>query len=374
MRLVMYPYTAINLQESSSNSIKDFLSLKDVYGLSHMMIFTNTEKNSYLRLAKMSQGPTITFKIKNYILSSEIFSNTEKYKKPLTKNFDHIPLIIMNGFNNKNIPEEYDLALKTTSIMFQSFFPPLNLNEIQIKKCKRVVLLSLNIEEGEEPQLLFRHYDIEIGKFSVNKSISNFINNIGNKKDLSQYDNIADYVLKQSGFSSGESDIELGKMGEIDTINDKNFKEEKMKIKLKEIGPRLNLTLHKIEEGFLKGNVIFHRLIHKSKKEIREIMLKKKEKLKEKKKRIEEQNKNIKNKENKKIELKEEKNEEIENKEENEEKNKFLNKKTKREDLNKNKFKNKKNKKNKNKLINPQKETIMTKRSLKQFNNLKKYK
>ena len=44
MRLVMYPYTAINLQESSSNSIKDFLSIKDVYGLSHMMIFTNTEK------------------------------------------------------------------------------------------------------------------------------------------------------------------------------------------------------------------------------------------------------------------------------------------------------------------------------------------
>ena len=44
LRTTMYPYTAINLKESKKNNMKDFLSLVDVYGLSHMLIFTNTEK------------------------------------------------------------------------------------------------------------------------------------------------------------------------------------------------------------------------------------------------------------------------------------------------------------------------------------------
>ena len=95
----MYPYTAINLKESQNNSMKDFLSIVDIYGFSHMMMVTNTEKNSYLRLIKLPKGPTITFKIKGYCLSSEIYKNA-KIQKPLTKNFYHVPIILMNGFNS----------------------------------------------------------------------------------------------------------------------------------------------------------------------------------------------------------------------------------------------------------------------------------
>jgi len=42
MRSIMYPYTAVNLKESKNNSLKDFLSIVDLYGLSHMLCFTNT--------------------------------------------------------------------------------------------------------------------------------------------------------------------------------------------------------------------------------------------------------------------------------------------------------------------------------------------
>ena len=63
-------------------------------------------------------------------------------------------------------------------MMFQSFFPPLNLNEVQIKKCKRVVLINLDLNnENKEPELQFRHYDIDIQKYSSKKTISNLINN-----------------------------------------------------------------------------------------------------------------------------------------------------------------------------------------------------
>ena len=390
MRLVMYPYTFINLKESSKNNIKDFLSLVDIYGLSHMMMFTNTEKHSYLHFAKMPKGPTVTFVIDKYCLSSEIFSHIEKDQKPLTKNFAHIPLLIMNGFNNTKIPEDFEAPMKIVSMMFQSFFPPVNLGEVQMKKFKRVVLINLRLNSNNIPELEFRHYDINIQKYSVKKTISNIINNLGKTKDLSNFNNISDYSLKHTGYSSCSDNEEEGN---CEIINEKNKTNEKTQIKLKEIGPRLNLSIFKIQEGFFKGNVVYHSLIKKSKKEIYEILTEKKNKEKEKKERQKLQDKNVKDKEIKKQEQIK-KQQEIEEskgifrknfKEENEQEEddnnkekkdkKFLGKKKFRDDDNK--FQNVKNiqkKKKKNKLINPEKEVIMTKRSLKQFNKLKKYK
>jgi ribosome biogenesis protein SSF1/2 len=390
----MYPYTFINLKESSKNNIKDFLSLVDIYGLSHMMMFTNTEKHSYLHFAKMPKGPTVTFVIDKYCLSSDIFSKTEKDQKPLTKSFGHIPLLIMNGFNSTKIGEEYEAPMKIVSMMFQSFFPPVNLGEVQMKKFKRVVLINLNLNNNNIPELEFRHYDIDMYKYSVKKTISNIINDLGKTKDLSNFNNISDYILKHTGYSSCSDNEEEG---QCEIIDEKNKTNEKTQIKLKEIGPRLNLSIFKIQEGFFKGNVVFHSLIKKSKKEIYEILTDKKNKEKEKKERQKIQDKNVKEKEIKKQE-KIQKQQEIEEskgifrktfKEEDDKdeddddkkKKKFLGKKKFRDEDNKdnqdNEERSKKNikkKKKKNKLINPEKEVIMTKRSLKQFNKLKKYK
>jgi hypothetical protein len=95
----------------------------------------------------------------------------------------------------------------------------------------------LNFEtsaEGQEtPFIEFRHYDIDIEKYSIKKTISNIINN--KKTNLSNFDNIADYILKQSGFTSG-SDNE-GDLGVCEMIKDEQIKtekedEDKIKIKL----------------------------------------------------------------------------------------------------------------------------------------------
>ena len=386
MRLVMYPYTLINLKESKKNNIKDFLSLVDIYGLSHMMMFTNTEKNSYLHLAKMPKGPTVTFAIKKYSLASDIFNNVEKDKIPLIKNYGNIPLLIMSGFNNNNIPEEYADPIKIVSMLFQSFFPPVNLGEVQIKKFKRVVLINLKLDsQNEKPEIEFRHYDIELQKYSVKKTISNLINNLGKTKDLSNFNNISDYILKHSGYSSCSDNEEEAK---CEIIDEKNNKNEKTTIKLKEIGPRMNLSIFKIQEGFFKGNVVYHSLIKKTRKEIYEILQEKKKKEKVKKERQKIQDENIIKKQEKQEQNKQQEenkiflnNNKIFKEEENDDfKNtqiktkSFLGKKKFRDDE---KFKDKnfpQKKKKKNKLINPEKETIMTKRSLKQFNKLKKHK
>lgn len=373
MRTVMYPYTFINLKESDKNNIKDFLSIVDIYGMSHMMMFTNTEKSSYLHFARMPKGPTITFKIDKYCLSSDIFSSLDKDQQPLTRNFSHVPILIMNGFNSSNIPEEYDAAIKIVSMMFQSFFPPLNLNEVQIKKCKRVVLVNLDLSNNE-PQIQFRHYDIDIQKYSVKKTISNLINNLGKTKDMSNLYNISDYILKHSGYSSCSDNEEEG---QCEIISEKE-KSEKTQIKLKEIGPRLNLSIFKIQEGFLKGNVVFHSLIKKSKKEIHEILSEKKNKIIEKDKRRKAQEKNVKEKEKQKIEKVKQQQEIEESKgifrSKNFEEDKFdkggyiKNEKKEKKFLGKKKFR------GEDKINNSNKEVIMTKKDMKQFKKLKKYK
>jgi ribosome biogenesis protein SSF1/2 len=72
MRQIMYPYTASNLKESKKNSIKDFVSAAGIFGVSHMLMFTQTENSNYLRLIKNPKGPTLTFKVKEYSLARDI--------------------------------------------------------------------------------------------------------------------------------------------------------------------------------------------------------------------------------------------------------------------------------------------------------------
>jgi ribosome biogenesis protein SSF1/2 len=293
LRTTLYPYTAINLKESKQNSIKDYLSIVDVYGLSHMIMFTNTEKASYMRFAKMPRGPTITMKLESYTLAADVFEHlTKEHKttKPLTKSFTHVPLVIMNGFNNQAIQENHKLAIDSSAMLIQSLFPPLNLNEVQLKNCKRVVLFNLNLDNPDEPIIEFRHFDIDIEKHSIKKTISNIINN--RKNDLSRFKNISDYILQQTGYTSCSDNEEAGV---VDAIEDK--KEQKVKTKLYEIGPRINFKVVKIEEGFLKGNVIYHSFIKKTKKEIKEVMSEIREKKKLKNQRKLEQQQNVQKKE-----------------------------------------------------------------------------
>ena len=72
MRSMMYPYTATKLKESKKNSLKDYISAAGQFGVSHMMIVTQTENGNYLRVAKNPKGPTFVFKIEEYALARDI--------------------------------------------------------------------------------------------------------------------------------------------------------------------------------------------------------------------------------------------------------------------------------------------------------------
>lgn len=124
MRTVMYPYTAMKLKESKKNCVKDFLAVAGVFGVSHLMVFTQTETSNYLRIIKTPKGPTLTFKIEEYSLARDIVryvQNIKKQTKIYSQTLQSAPLLIMNGFSalKENDPR------KIASIMIQSMFPPL---------------------------------------------------------------------------------------------------------------------------------------------------------------------------------------------------------------------------------------------------------
>ena len=72
MRNRMYPYTAMNLKDSKKNSIKDFVGAAGQFGVSHMMIITQTENGNYLRIVKNPKGPTMVFKVNEYTLAKDV--------------------------------------------------------------------------------------------------------------------------------------------------------------------------------------------------------------------------------------------------------------------------------------------------------------
>ena len=88
-RSVLYPFTAKKLVESKKNSIKDFVGVAGVFGVSHMLIFTQTTSGNYLRIMKLPKGPTLTFKIEEYALARDVVKFTQKAKKD-TKIFSTI--------------------------------------------------------------------------------------------------------------------------------------------------------------------------------------------------------------------------------------------------------------------------------------------
>jgi len=74
----MYPYTALKLKEQKKNTLKDFIGVAGQFGVTHMIVFSQTEKACYLRLIKNTKGPTITFKIDEYSLARDVINHWQK--------------------------------------------------------------------------------------------------------------------------------------------------------------------------------------------------------------------------------------------------------------------------------------------------------
>ncbi|KAL3998435.1 Brix domain family protein [Acanthocheilonema viteae] len=274
MRVIMEPFTASKLRVMKRNNLKDFIVNGAVLGVTHLLILTRGENWITLRIIRSPQGPTLTFRVKEYTLARHIIS-ASKRKMHFQQLFTTVPLIVMSGFNS-NCGQHVQLVQS----VFQNMFPTVNVDTVDLSTIRRCVLINYNVDDDI---IQLRHYAIKAVPAGLSKSTKKLIQ--GKVPDLSKYKNIEDYFLNPGQLSESEYEFEQKEVKLPQHLTTRGCLEgQKTNIRLYELGPRLTLQLTKIEEDIDEGEVLYHAYITKSPKELMQLRkeLPKKKKLKKK--------------------------------------------------------------------------------------------
>ncbi|CCC70762.1 hypothetical protein NCAS_0F02780 [Naumovozyma castellii] len=344
-RQIMQPHTAIKLKERKSNKLKDFVVMCGPLSVSHLFIFTQSEKtgNVSLKIARTPQGPTITFQVMDYSLGRDIKKFLRRPKSLNKEDVMDPPLLVLNGFNGVKSKKnaETENVEKVVVSMFQNIFPSLNPARTQLNTIKRVFMINKDQDTGE---ITMRHYFIDIRDVDISKNLkrlykakhnlSKSVPNLHRKEDISSLildhdlgaytsesevedDAIVSVVdkkdIKASSITVPKQVVKKDDTKDDDEDMDKDEEDDdesnitkkatiidepvvaprKKAIKLTELGPRLTLKLVKIEEGICSGKVLHHEFVNKSSDEIRALEKRHAAKMRLKEQRKKEQEANI---------------------------------------------------------------------------------
>lgn len=287
MRCLMEPYTASRLKVRQNNVIKDFVSAAGIFNVSHLVAFTQTKSSIYMKLVRLPRGPTITFRISSYSLSRDVMAVLkDPHMDP--KQFLYHPLVVLNNFSGEG------MEFRLMATMFQNMFPSINVGKVNLNHLRRCFVLNYN---AEDKTIDFTQCNIQVTPVGISKPIKKLLK--AKVPDMSKYSDISDYVTKDGNMSDGEAELD-GPANEV-TLPQKmsgrgNIELAKSAIKMNEIGPRITMTLHKIEEGICEGEVLYHDLFHKTEDEIKKLKDEKEMKRKLKEQRKKQQDENIKHK------------------------------------------------------------------------------
>jgi len=280
-RKVMEPFTASNLRVKQQNRLSDFVSIAGPLHVTHLNVFTCTEVSPYLKIGRLPQGPSITFRVSSYSLMRDVLKSLKK-QTIYEKQFAHHPLVVLNNFN-EDVQHEALMAS-----MFRNLFPSINVNQIKLSQIRRCVLVNLRSDGVVD----IRHYAIRLSAIGMSKPIKKLIES--KIPDLSNCEDFSEFLTRSGALS--ESEFEDDPNSHV-TLTPKLKTEMKLAsnqsaIRLVELGPRLTLKLHKIEEGLFNGQVLYHSSVKKTRQELLELKKRRDERsrLKEERKRIQETN------------------------------------------------------------------------------------
>ena len=290
VRRIMEPNTATRLQEREKNKLRDYLTMAGPLGVSHMLIFNQSDAGINMRVLRCPRGPTVTFRVNKYSLASDIMHSSRRPIAPGTE-FTTPPLLVLNNFSG----EERHLKLLVS--VFQNMFPPLHVHSMRLSQVRRVVLLNYN---ADTKTIDWRHYLISVRPVGVSRSVRRVIEgstrpssassgsvtghgsehkrhgralvNLGNATD------IAEYVIRGSQAAGGEDTDTSEAESELEDMADPqnavqlsqnyvgrgNAANAQRAVRLREIGPRMELRLVKVEEGLNGSSVLYHDYVHMS--------------------------------------------------------------------------------------------------------------
>ncbi|KAK9864546.1 hypothetical protein WJX84_005879 [Apatococcus fuscideae] len=280
LRKVMAPNTASHLKESKKNMLKDFVNVAGPLGVTHFVILTATQGSCYMRVARSPRGPTVTLKIHEYALIRDVVGTQQRPRTPDTI-WKNSPLVVMSSMGGSE-------QLKLVTVLFQNLFPTINVQGVKLTDCQRVVLLSRNPQTG---LIGFRHYSIVAKPSGVSKGIKSIVGR--RVPDLSRLHDVSE-LLTQGGYGS-ESEGEEAAESRVTLAQDLghgNLAARQSRVRLHEIGPRMELEVVKIEEGLCSGRVLHHAYVEKSAEEVQEQQgeVEQQQKLKEERRKQQEEN------------------------------------------------------------------------------------
>eukprot|EP00455_Lapot_gusevi_P041453 TRINITY_DN4804_c0_g1_i5.p1 TRINITY_DN4804_c0_g1~~TRINITY_DN4804_c0_g1_i5.p1 ORF type:complete len:425 (-),score=88.96 TRINITY_DN4804_c0_g1_i5:34-1308(-) len=297
VRKIMLPYTAVNLQESRRNKLRDFIDVAGPIGVTHFMIFSKSDLGTNLRVIRCPRGPTLTFRVAAYSLMADVVALQKRPHSPGIE-FTTPPLVVLNGFGGN---EEHKQLM---AVMFQNMFPPIDIEKMKLSDCRRVVLLNY---DNEKQHVELRHYVIGASPVGLTRSVKKIIK--GKIPDLKRYNDMSEYVLGAADLS--DSEVEDTPESRVllpqSYVGPGNRQSQKSAIRLKELGPRMTLQLLKIEEQVCDGRVLYHSHHSKTPEEMTILEKKKAQRAADKAKRRQQQEENVKRKKGEKAGAEEDK-------------------------------------------------------------------
>lgn len=99
MRRVMEPHTARKLRERAKNTVKDYVSVSSILGVTHLLVFTQTDKSLSLRICRTPTGPTLTFKVQQFSLMRHVRA---LQKRPVEVNQAYKTSPLVSGGGQRN--------------------------------------------------------------------------------------------------------------------------------------------------------------------------------------------------------------------------------------------------------------------------------
>lgn len=265
LRIVLYPNSPLHFKENSRGSLKDLLSVAKSNDVDHLLFLTSTSSNSYLKAVKLPAGPTITFQVKGFTNSTDVRAALKKCVR-LQPDFKAAPLLVMRGV--EGMP----------NLLFRSIFPSMALADIKLKRCRRIVLIDC-----KDGVFSLRHYMIKSRPSGISQALKKLSRN--QVPNLNKFNSVSEWIGNDGNAS--ESEYEDAEVPD---------EARKVSLRLVELGPRITMTLHKIEESICTGNVLFHAVVKKTKKAAIGDGEKIKEKIRVREERRNAQNENVKKK------------------------------------------------------------------------------
>jgi len=287
LKQVMEPNTASSLKSRSKNVLKDFVQVAGPLGVTHLLpVGSGTRGSMNLRITRLPRGPTLTFRVTHFASAADIAAAQRK-PASVPDAYLNSPLVILNNFGG-NSPH-----VKLMAVMLQNLFPSINVSEVKLTSCRRVVLFHLDKQTGE---VEFRHYFIRTKAVGHSKPIKRVIKK-NRELNLSHLEDIGDMLDADDGYmtsdSEGEDNLDSHVTVPQDTKRGKRAAVRKSAVRLQELGPRFQLKLIKIEDSVFDGDIIYHAFEKKTPEEAAKLRMMRKQRDREKEKRRSEQDANV---------------------------------------------------------------------------------